>query len=295
VRSAWGSGFVVDKEYFTSVPAMGLNLRRPRFDEALARHAEQAGVQLNFDTRLNHLRRDGNAYIATLRGPDGALTIRVDVVVDASGRRAVASRHLGATRQRHDQLVAVVGRVEGCPPDDESGRVYVESVEHGWWYGVTFSDGALLATFMTDATCVQRHTGRALGLWTEQLRASRLLGPLTRDGRRSARVAVFDAAAQVLQHDAPPGFLAVGDAAAAWDPLSSWGITKGLCDGFAGADALARDRAGDEHALVEHRNTQHREFENHRARQSNFYRAETRWSGSPFWHSRQSGPEPRES
>lgn len=278
-----------------SAPAMGLNLRRPRFDEALARHAQQAGVAVRFDTRLNHLRRDGDAYIAMLRGPDGALTVRADVVVDASGRRAVASRHLGAKRQRIDQLVAIVGRVEGCVPGDETGRVYVESVEEGWWYGVMFSDGALLASFMTDATCVQRHAGRAPGLWSEQLRTSRLLASLVRGGRWSARVAVFDAAAQVLEHDAPPRFLAVGDAAAAWDPLSSWGITKGLCDGFAGADALARECAGDVHALAEHRTTQHREFENHRARQSNFYRAETRWPASPFWRSRQGGSESRES
>lgn len=272
-----------------TLPAAGLNLRRERFDETLACSAERAGVAVRFGTRVRHLRREGDAYAATLGGPDGEHTLRTDLVVDASGRRAAAARHLGATRRRCDQLVAIVGRVEGTLPDADTGRVHVESVEAGWWYGVQFTNGTLLASLMTDAASVPRHTDRAPGLWSERLRASRLLSPLATGGWWSGRVEVFDAAAQVLEHDPPNGFLAVGDAAAAYDPLSSWGITKGFSDGIAGADALARARAGDSEALAEHRNTQLRDFENHRVRQSDFYRGETRWPDSPFWRSRHGG------
>lgn len=287
VRSLWGGGFAADKEYFLTLPASGLNLRRQQFDEALARRAESAGVCVRFGTRLKHLRRDWEGYDATLFGPDGERTMKADLVIDASGRRAVAARHLGATRRRYDQLVGITGRVEGIRPHDDIGRVHVESVEQGWWYGVPFSDGVLLATFMTDVAAVQQHAERAPGLWSEQLRASRLLAPLARGGHSSGRAGVFDAAAQVLEHDRPRGFLAVGDAAAAYDPLSSWGIAKGLRDGTAGAEALIRERAGDANAVVRHRNAQHRDFETHRARQSGFYRTETRWPTSPFWRARQ--------
>jgi len=287
VRSLWGSGFAVDKEYFLTLPSSGLNLRRQQFDEALARRAERAGVGVQFGTRLTHLQRDWEGYVATLLGPDGERTIHADLVVDASGRRAVASRHLGATRSRYDQLVGITGRIDRLQPDAEIGRVHVESVEQGWWYGVQFSDGVLLATFMTDVASVQQHAARASGLWFDQVRASRLLAPLARGGHWSGRVDVFDASAQVLEHDAPRGFLAVGDAAAAYDPLSSWGIAKGLRDGTAGAEALIREREGDANAVARHRNAQQRDFETHRARQSDFYRAETRWPTSPFWRSRQ--------
>lgn len=295
VRSAWGGGVAVDKEYCMTVAASGLNLRRDRFDETLARNAERAGVDVKFGTRVRHLRREREEYVATLGGQDGEQTLRADIVVDASGRRAAAARQLGATRRRCDQLVAIVGRVEGTMPDAETGRVHVESVEQGWWYGVQFTDGTLLASFMTDASSVPRHAGRAPGLWSEQLRTSRLLSPLATGGQWTGRVEVFDAAAQVLEHDGPPGFLAVGDAAAAYDPLSSWGITKGFTDGIAGADALARARAGEGQALAEHRNAQRRDFETHRARQSDFYRAETRWPASPFWRSRHGGSQQRTS
>ncbi len=287
VRSAWGEPTAVDKEYFRSQPGWGLNLRRAHFDEMLAQHVEAQGVSLQFDVRLQRLVRESGTYVATLRGPDGARTQRADVVVDATGRSAAAARRFGARRHRYDELVGIVGRIEGCAPTAEPGRVQVESVEHGWWYGVQFSDGTLLATFMTDASHVRNQTARSPALWQSRLRESRLLAPMAGTGRWSGRVQVFDAATQALDCDSPDGFLAVGDAAMAYDPMSSWGIAKGLSDGHAGADSLARARGGDPCAVEEHRNRQRLEFERFRSRQLEFYRAESRWPASPFWRSRQ--------
>jgi hypothetical protein len=173
--------------------------------------------------------------------------------------------------------------------------VHVESIEDGWWYGVQFSDGTLLATFMTDLSQVRSHPERARGLWQVRLRQSKLLAPLASTGQWSGRLEIFDAATQVLECDAHDGFLAVGDAATAYDPLSSWGITKGLCDGHTGAEALARQRAGDSGAVAEHRNKQRRDFDSYRSRQLDFYRAETRWPVSPFWRSRQGARQPQAS
>ncbi len=295
VLSAWGAGEPVDKEYFGAAAGRGLNLRREAFDAALVRRAERRGVTVLFGTRLRALVPTRDGYTATLSGTGGLRELHADLVVDATGRGAVAARRLGAKRLRCDELVGLVGRVAGCRPVDEPGRVRVESVEDGWWYGVPFSDGTLLATFMTDASCVRNHPGRARGLWRERLRSSRLLGPLAGTGRWAGRLQVVDAATQVLECDARDGFLAVGDAAAAYDPLSSWGITKGVCDGLAGAEALVRARHGDGTAAAAHRSRQRHDFETHRAVQREFYRAETRWPASPFWRSRRSVRELRAS
>jgi 2-polyprenyl-6-methoxyphenol hydroxylase-like FAD-dependent oxidoreductase len=207
--------------------------------------------------------------------------------VDASGRNAVAARKLGAKRRRYDGLIGLQGRVEGCEPTDEAGRVHIESVRDGWWYGVVFSDGTLLATLMTDASLAREFDGSVADLWESRLDESRMLATLAGTGRWSGSVQTFDAATQVIDFDAPADLLAVGDAAAAWDPLSSWGITKGLCDGHAGARALARERDGEAGSVERHRATQQQDFESYRSRQLDFYRAETRWSALPFWRARQ--------
>jgi len=249
-------------------------------------------VRLRFGTRLTGLRRAGEGWRADLEEVAGAgrgslENLRVDVVVDASGRRAVAARMLGARARRFDTLLGLVGRVEGCAPLDEPGRIQVEAVAAGWWYGVRLSDGSLLATLMTDPRIIRAHPGRARGLWSGSLAASRLLGPLARTGRWAGRLDAFDAAAQAVDGvEAGPGFLAVGDAAAAWDPLSSWGIAKGLCDGVAGAGALALARGGDTGAVEAHGLRQREEFAAHLARRASFYGSETRWTSAPFWRAR---------
>lgn len=287
VRSAWGDDRYVDKEYYLTAPGRGLNLAREAFDAALVQRARSKGVDVQFATRLRALHRQGDGFVATISGPGGERTVRSAQIVDATGRAATPSRLLGATRHRADELIAIVGRITACRPLDEPGRVLVESAEHGWWYGVQFASGEVLAAFMTDSSLVRRHARHAHGLWLESLPQSRLLGPATHGGRWNGRVELFDACAQHLEHQAPAGFVAVGDAAAAFDPLSSWGITKGLRDGRDGALALEREHAGDPTALDAHRRAQRRAFDDHRTRQQEFYRAEQRWPTSPFWRARQ--------
>lgn len=287
VRSAWGEDTFVDKEYFMTTPGRGINLRRRHFDEALAVRAERSGAKLCFRSRLENLRLGSAGYVADVRGPLGSRTHHADVVVDATGRRAAAAGLLGVRPLRYDRLVGLVGRLTGCAEGEEVGRVQVESAEDGWWYGIQFSGGTLVAAYMTDASELPRHPGRALELWQSRLPQTRLLAPLAATGQWCGRVEVFDAATQLLTGETPAGFLAVGDAAAAYDPLSSWGITKAVCDGNGGAIALVRGHEGDESAVIEHRHRQRRDFEDHRSRQLEFYRAETRWPKSPFWCARQ--------
>lgn len=293
VRSAWGHDGFVDKEYFGSAAGRGLNLRRGLFDEALAQRVERRGAALRFCTRLLALVARPGGYLATVLGPQGRLSLEVDIVVDASGRAAIGARRLGARRRRFDPLIGLVGWVHDCGETDEPGRVHVESAEDGWWYGVQFAGGALLATYLTDVAQVRAHPQRAPGLWRQRLQHSRLLMPMARTGRWSGRLQTFDAATQWLECGELDGFIAVGDAAAACDPLSSWGISKGLGDGHAGVAALARQRSGEAGAVADLLAGRQRAFDAFRSRQRAFYRAETRWPGSPFWFSRQqTGPGP---
>lgn len=291
VRSVWGDDRPADRDYFFSLPGQGLNLHRPTFDEALAANAERKGATLLFDRGLRNLEQVGEGYRATVSGPGGRQTLRASVVVDASGRRAVAARLLGATRRRHDQLVGVAGIVEGCPSGDDPGRLHIEATADGWWYGVQLPEGALLATFMTDAGVVRRHPEGARGVWSERLGASILLGPLAGGGRWSGRLDVFDASTQLLEPTPRGRFLAVGDAAAAYDPLSSWGISKGLCDGHAGAEALERACGGEAGALAECARRQRHGFARYCERRRDVYRLENRWPASPFWQARRQPPE----
>lgn len=290
VRSAWGAAETADRDYFFALPGRGLNLDRPAFDAALTEHAARSGVRLRFATRVVGLERTKAGLVATVAGPHGVDRLAAGFVVDASGRRAVAARHLGATRRRLDRLVGISGVIADAPAGDDPGRLTIEAVEDGWWYAVRLFDGGVVASFMTDAAVLRAHRGEARALWLKRLSASALLGPLARHGERTGRVAIFDASIQWVEPVTVAGFIAAGDAAAAYDPLSSWGIAKGIADGDAAAHALECAGSGDTDAVAALEDHRRAAFARHWERRGEVYATEARWPASSFWRTRRCAP-----
>ena len=287
VCSAWGQSEWAERDYFFTPSGAGVNLRRDVFDAALGAHATARGAVLEFGVRLCHLRRLDAGFEAILRGPEGQQSEMVDVVIDASGRQARAARLLGARVRRLDRLVGIVGRVRGTIPTEDTGKLYIEAVENGWWYAVQFEDGLLICAYMTDADVVRKSPGSAADLWQAGLQESRILSALAETGDWSGRVQVFDAASQQLKVPDVAGFMAVGDAACAYDPLSSWGIAKGLQDGQRCGVALRARHSGNPEILKRLKAERQAEFARYRSQHKQFYRSETRWPKSRFWRRRQ--------
>jgi flavin-dependent dehydrogenase len=81
-------------------------------------------------------------------------------------------------------------------------------------------------------------------------------------------------------------WLAVGDAACTYDPLSSQGITKALDSALLAADALERCLRGDADALQTYESTLNARFQDHQHTRAAYYRQEQRWPQAPFWKNR---------
>jgi 2-polyprenyl-6-methoxyphenol hydroxylase-like FAD-dependent oxidoreductase len=263
------------------------------FDEALTQTAENGGATLRFATRLQRLGVGPQGFQASLVSAAGRQTIEARMVVDASGRKAIAGRALGCVRQRYDRMVGLVGRVAGRAQTDDVGRVFIESMKDGWWYSVQLACGDCLFTYMTDTTILKNYSQGPKGLWQNRLQQSNLLAPLARDRTLSETVEVFDAASQCLDGLDNGLFLAVGDAAMAFDPISSWGITKALCDGHHGVKAMQREYGGERGALADYSKRRRKEFSQYLVKRKAFYEAEGRWQSSDFWRSRQRSHEQR--
>lgn len=82
------------------------------------------------------------------------------------------------------------------------------------------------------------------------------------------------------------GWLAVGDAAQSYDPLSGQGVVKALESGLAAAATIATHRAGDPLALDRFASAADIEFQQYQARRVDYYSREARWSDSVFWQRR---------
>lgn len=287
VYSVWGGPEPATRDYFFTLPGRGVNLSRKVFDDALLQMALNSGAVVKFSTRLTALHKNADGFQAVLRGPRGRQTITSDIVIDASGRHARASRLLGGNPVRSDQLIGLVGRIKDAPQIPDGGTLHIEAVSDGWWYSVMCPDGARICAYMTDAALIRGYPGGASALWQAQLAQTRIIRPLTGSGRQTGPIKVFDAATQVQPDLACDGFIAVGDAAMAYDPLSSAGIAKGLTDGHDGAAALEQFFSGQPEALQIHCRKRQQAFDNYRSRQTEIYSAEKRWPRSAFWRARQ--------
>ena len=80
--------------------------------------------------------------------------------------------------------------------------------------------------------------------------------------------------------------MALGDAAAAYDPLSSHGVASAMASGFYGGHAIADFLAGRAEAPVAYLDVMQRAYGSYLDLQREHYGRETRWPDAPFWSRR---------
>ncbi|WP_144063000.1 tryptophan 7-halogenase [Litchfieldella anticariensis] len=260
----------------------GWHLDRERFDEDLRQASCERGAQLLTPAVLESLRWDRGEWQLqiTYQGKPHLLSCRY--LVDASGRRASLCRRLEIERKRLDDLVAVAckwpnaGKLEGI--------TLVESVADGWWYATRLPDGSALLALMSDAAVVRRKRLRNpetfYALWAQTEELQQWLQP----PRHALSLTCFAAYSGFVTQAAGPGWIAVGDALAAFDPLTSSGISNALGDGLAAApvitDWLHNNglQAAERYALRANRGINRflREWQGQ-------YNLERRWPDHPFW------------
>lgn len=285
VRSAWGSDDVSDSLSIYNPDGGGWHLDRLRFDSLLLAAAEANGVEVLRGGRVVEMRRAGTDWEVRLDAPTGERTLRVSFLIDATGRAAWLSRRLGGRTLRCDRLVGVARRY--AAEDAPDPYILVEAFADGWCYSAPLPDDDLVAVCLSDAdllTGAGRGPGTQFDAWLSATTHTR-----RRVAGRTARpgLQVQSAASSRTLLSADGGWLAVGDAAAAFDPLSSLGLCFALRSGLHAARAVHQRLAGRTAALAEYLATLDRVADEHMEQRVAYYRAEQRWPTSSFWCRRQ--------
>ena len=165
-------------------------------------------------------------------------TLAARFVLDCSGRAGVVARRGHRVAHDHPATVALVGiwhRDDGWDLPDET-HTLVESYADGWAWSVPVSDTERYVTVMVDprTTDLQR-VGRVDRIYRTEVEKTQRLARLIRDARPVRAPWGRDASLYSARRYGGPGFLLVGDAASAIDPLSSCGVRKALTSGWLAA------------------------------------------------------------
>lgn len=276
----------------------GWHLDRARFDRMLVHAAEKAGVMLVRSARVRTVDQEGERGWSLCCDGDGGReqTLTAMYLIEATGRSAWLARRRGAHRLGFDRLVGVVGFAEGSSglAADEF-RTLVEPTAMGWWYAAQLPGGRAVAALMTDADLLPRGTDRVSEFWRENLRDSPLIASFWSGVEHASGLRVASAATERLDRAGGPRWVAAGDAAMAFDPLSSQGILFAIESGrraaAVAAAAIRHDGSDGSPALDHYERWLAAEFASYQQRYFWHYGRITRWPDSPFWRRRRSAGE----
>jgi flavin-dependent dehydrogenase len=266
-QSAWGGPELRDTDFIRDPAGHGWHVDRARFDSTLRAIASKNGAQVYEQVRVSPSRTG-----KTWRAAVGDETLEARWLIDCGGRTSARS----VRRKTFDRLIAIVGQFASVDADT---RTLIESAPCGWWYTSLLPNGRRVAVFHTDARNEASRVARTPEGFQTLVALTRYVSRRLDGG--ASQLAVVSAATTRLESFHGPEWLAAGDAAMTFDPLSSQGIYTALYGGMKAAEAL---QSGSADVLAE---SLGRVFDAYLQNRRIYYGDEQRWPESPFWRSRQ--------
>ncbi len=304
--SLWAGEHADIADFFFTSTGHGLCIDRSAFDEALRANAIAAGATLLKGVSFQSCERidDGPFnWQLTFISDAGRRQDRARYLVDCSGRRALVARMLGVpTVHGKDRLFAYAQWFYRVG-DDSDRYTRIEAAPDGWWYSnrLPSTDGdetVRLVVFHSDKDLPAARLAASRQGFDRLLDGSTHIAPLLKAGGYHPRGTIRGAPAnsQRLRDFCGDAWIAVGDAAQAYDPLSSQGIDKALRTASHAGHMI-------HYALTDHRqsaaglgsgNTYIRQYDEQQrqlwqtylSQRDFYYRLQPRWSDQPFWQRR---------
>jgi flavin-dependent dehydrogenase len=275
--SSWGSEELIATDFFRDPDGPGWRLDRLQFDATLRESAICSGATFK-KGRVLETEREGETW--KTKFDDGEITT-ARWLIDATGRSASLARRLGAKRLRDTPLTALYGI--GLPqPEWRLNRTIVEAVPAGWWYGGMLPSGSPIIGFHLlpqDA----KQLSASPQEWREAMRNTRYISAAFHNATFKYPLHAIDASSSYLSHFSGEGWLACGDAAMSFDPISSQGIMSALHIGMTAATAVHTALAGDAIALNSYTDRLEEIRRTYSLRCRTIYQSETRWLNNSFW------------
>ena len=215
-KSGWGGPEIYETAAMMSPWGGERLVSRPALDLALQDCASNAGAAVVHGKVVQVKGAAGDWRLAL----DSGQEIGATIVVDATGRVRRIARRLGAARaRRFDRLVGYPVRLRCTRDGRAEACTYVLSDREGWWFLGPGNDDHRYALFFTDSDMAARSClGTIAASWAnirDNLQAPAYLTQV---------MAPQLAHSEALDQPWGAGWLAIGDAAASFDPLSSSGL-----------------------------------------------------------------------
>lgn len=286
--SLWGSNELYTNEYIFSPYGYGWNLDRNRFDQFMMQQAKQQDVAFYFNTSCVAASLRDAQWELQLEAAFNKFTMSARFVVDASGKKAAFSTLQGAKKIKSDKQVGIYRFYDVNQANETKIKegILVETTANGWWYSATLPNHKLVLGYMTDADLATDLKIKSEVNFDTLLQATKITGERIHPLQTKTSPFLVAAQTQHLTASVGEGWLAVGDAASSYDPISSLGIYKSLVmsqwASFAIIDSLKNEASG----LKKYDYLVKQDFQQYAEKRLGYYQQEKRFSEAVFWKRR---------
>jgi 2-polyprenyl-6-methoxyphenol hydroxylase-like FAD-dependent oxidoreductase len=281
IRSAWGSTEPHENEHICNPYGPGWHVDRVGFDHMLAKAARKAGATLLTQSRVARLAMNDTAgWRLSILGPPRPRAFEARFLIEAAGRSAALPPVVPRFFRVIDRLIASVRLVASSTQP----YTLIEAAESGWWYSAPLPGGRLIVAYMTDADLhakMDPNTG-----WCRELDRTILTRERVGSQQSLSEPMIVSATSLLRQPVSGADWIAAGDAASAFDPLSGQGVYKALDGGIRAAQAVIDRFRGNVESFSEYVKWVNLEFSRYLQLRGAFYSMEQRWPSSLFWRRR---------
>lgn len=286
-HSLWGTTKVRDENFYFHRPYQyGLKTDKQVVINHLV--AKQAKHIFTYDKNLS-VQRDDKRIAVTVGQEGRAIDITGQLIVDATGRKRSVLGQLNIPTIEYDQLIAYSCHLPRVNHPALVHPVYTEAFEQGWGIVSALNEEQNVMTLFTNSRSGIDMQARQYEHWASLLAHTVNLKDFLAPAY-GMRVKGAQASSSRPQEMAGTNWLAIGDAALAFDPVSSHGITNAVYTAWKAADAIQACMKREPGALKEYDISLSAIFKQYLQTRQQVYRSERRWLQSPFWKAMQAKP-----
>lgn len=283
-KSIWGNQKIHNKEFIENKHGHGFLLNRTYFEHQLRQVIQNNQTPFYKGYQLKKVVNNNQGVNAHIQSATQTLHLQAQYIIDATGRKASVCRHLGVNKIDLDTQLTISfwHQLNHKIPREIS----IEATENGWWYLAPNATNQVNCMFFTLKELIPKGDNMLAFLKTELEKTQYIKTIIQPSNEELSHRKLMPSGTSCLKQPFGKNWLAVGDAAFSYDPISSYGITSALATGFYGAHAIAGKLANEEDAFLAYRYIVENGAKSYLQKLTHQYNMENRWNTSYYWKNR---------
>ncbi|MFT5821461.1 MAG: 2-polyprenyl-6-methoxyphenol hydroxylase-like FAD-dependent oxidoreductase [Crocinitomix sp.] len=276
-HALWGSGQLQTTDFFYSNPfKYGLKLNKQSTLNGLKKKVADCILSYDHLIGIDHSEKE---VIVKVSQKKTEKTIKGKWIVDATGRNRALLHALNIPIEDYDDIMAFSCHLPKTNHPDLIHGVYTESFAQGWGIVSVLSDEKQVMTLFTRKSNGLHKQLSQYEFWEQILANTNYLKTFLSE-EAPDQIIGKRANSSAAKYFSSKNWIAIGDAAFTFDPLSSHGITNAIYTAKKAVQLITADT----YNTQQYHTDLNEIFMAYLATKNSMYQSEQRWPEEAFWN-----------